>query len=110
MKYRIKEHIDLHVLFDYGFKKEKDFYVREYKKPDLKIDYYTRTYIRIRNLPNYAYYKEIWDCADDQLGFTHTNYESVGVDKLIYDLIEAGLVEDTELKEGENNEDNNNSL
>lgn len=104
MRYRIKDNVDLKVLCDFGFKKVQDFYIREYKGPDLKIDYYKRHYIRIRRLPHWAYYKEIWDCADDNLGFTHTNYESVGVDKLIEDLIAAGLVEDTELKKGNEEE------
>lgn len=89
---KIKDNVDLKELEKYGFRKINDFYIREYEQKD-KIGYYKRHYIRIRNLPNYAYYKEIWDCAENGLGFVHTNYENIGVEEKIQDLIKDGLVE-----------------
>lgn len=92
MYLKIKDNVDLEELKKYGFKKIGDFYIREYEEPDV-INYYKKHYIRIRNLPKYAYYKEIWDCAEDRLGFVHTNYDNVGIYNKIQDLIEADLIE-----------------
>ena len=92
MKYKIKDSVNLQELNKYGFKKIQDFYFREYEEKD-KIDYYKKNYIRIRNLPNYAYYKEIQDCAEEGLGFVHQNYDNIDVEDKIQDLIKDGLVE-----------------
>lgn len=89
---KIKDNVDLKELEKYGFKKVGDFYIREYELKQI-IDYYQKAYIRIRNLPNYAYYKEIQDCVEDIIGFVHQNYENVGLEDKIQDLIKADLVE-----------------
>ncbi len=64
------------------------------KKYDFKqtFNYYQKFYIRVRNLSNCAYYKEIQDCAEDKLGFVHQNYENVGLEDKIQDLIKVNLV------------------
>lgn len=96
--WKIKDDIDLKKLEKYGFKKVGDFYVREYEFEQV-INYYQTCYIRIRNLPNYAYYKEIQDCGKDRLGFVHQNYEDVGLEDKIQDLITADLIEKVESEE-----------
>lgn len=88
--YKIREDVDLKELEKFGFKKVNDFYVREYEFEQV-INYYQTCYIRIRNLPNYAYYKEIQDCGKDILGFVLQNYENVGLEDKIQDLIKADL-------------------
>lgn len=95
---KIKDNVDLKELEKYGFKKVGDFYIREYEFEQI-IDYYQTCYIRIRNLPNYAYYKEIQDCGKDKLGFVHQNYEDIGLEDKIQDLIKADLVEKVESDE-----------
>lgn len=87
---KIREDVDLKELEKFGFKKVNDFYVREYEFEQV-INYYQTCYIRIRNLPNYAYYKEIQDCGKDILGFVLQNYENVGLEDKIQDLIKADL-------------------
>lgn len=94
---KIKENVDLKELEKFGFKKISEFYIREYELKD-KINYYKKHYIRIRNLPNYAYYKEIFDCAEDSLGFVHINYKHINLEEKIKDLIKADLVEKVEDK------------
>lgn len=88
--YKIREDVDLKELEKFGFKKVNDFYVREYEFEQV-INYYQTCYIRIRDLPNYAYYKEIQDCGKDILGFVLQNYENVGLEDKIQDLIKADL-------------------
>lgn len=92
---KIKDNVDLKELEKFGFKKVGDFYVREYEEKQI-IDYYQSCYIRIRNLPNYAYYKIIQDCGKDKLGFVHQNYKNIGLEDKIQDLIKANLVEKVE--------------
>lgn len=89
--YKIREDVDLKELEKYGFEKVGEFYIKKY---DFKqtFNYYQNFYIRIRNLSNYAYYKEIQDCAEDKLGFVHQNYENVGLEDKIQDLIKANLI------------------
>ncbi len=95
---KIKDNVYLKELEKYGFKKVVDFYIREYEFEQI-INYYQTRYIRIRNLPNYAYYKEIQDCGKDRLGFVHQNYEDIGLEDKIQDLIKADLVEKVESDE-----------
>lgn len=92
---KIREDVELNVLEKYGFKKVGEFYIRKY---DFKqtFNYYQKFYIRVRNLSNCAYYKEIQDCAEDKLGFVHQNYENVGLEDKIQDLIKADLVVEVE--------------
>ena len=96
--WKIKDDIDLKELEKYGFKKVSDFYIREYK-PVQEINYCKKYYIRIRHLLNYVYYKEIQDCGKDTLGFVYQNYENIGVEDKIQDLIKANLVEKVESDE-----------
>ena len=89
---KIKDNLDLKELEKFGFKKVSDFYIRKYDF-EQTFNYYRKFYIRIRNLHNYAYYKEIQDCAEDRFGFIHQNYENVDLEYKIQDLIKANLVE-----------------
>lgn len=91
--YKIKKSVDLKELEKFGFEEIGQWYIREYQVED---SYYKRNYIRIRNLEDYLYYKEIQDCGEDDLGCVHTNYTNNNIEYLIQDLIKADLVEKVE--------------
>lgn len=84
---KIKNDVDLKELEKFGYKKNKEYYIKEFPSESI---FFKKEYIRIRHLKDYAYYKEIWNCGEDVNGFVCSSYNC---ENRVNDLIKADLVE-----------------